>query len=72
MSELLTIALEVLDNSSLQMAYAICKHYKKINCENMENTIIDLEEIAEHINAYTKAEREMLEVKKKHERNKTS
>lgn len=56
------IELELIDDSAQQMAYAMCKYYLNGNCYNIEPTVIDLEELAEHILAYTKAERKMLEV----------
>lgn len=58
----ITIELELIDDSVQQMAYGICKYYLKGNCYNIEPTVIDLEEFAEHILAYTRAERKMLEV----------
>ena len=50
------IELEVVDNSSIGMTHALIKYYKQ--CNSVEgNHLIDLEEIAEHIRAYVKAER---------------
>ncbi len=57
------ITFEVIDNTPQQMAYALCEYYKTSNCKNMEHAVIDLEELAEHILAYTKAERKFFEVK---------
>ena len=62
MSENIRIELKLMDDSAQQMAYAICKYYLNGNCRNIEPTVIDLEEVAEHILAYTKAERKMLEI----------
>ena len=61
MDELITIELKLIDDSAQQMAYALCKYYLTSNCHNIKPTVIDLEELAEHILAYTKAERKMLE-----------
>lgn len=58
-----TITLEVMDTSVLQMAHAVCKYYEKNNGIK-ENALIDLEELGEHINAYVKAEKKSLEVRK--------
>ena len=57
------IALEMINSQPIQMADALCKYYKTANCGNIEHAVIDLEELAEHIQAYTKAERKFLEVK---------
>lgn len=62
MKEFCTITFEVLDNSAHQMAYTLCKYYLNSNSHNKELTIIDLEELVEHILAYTKAERKVLEI----------
>ena len=51
------IELEVVDNSSIGMTNALIKYYKR--CNSVEgNHLIDLEEIADHIKAYVKAERQ--------------
>ena len=62
MSGLVTISLEMLDNTPAQMADALCRYYVQENCKNMKHAVIDLEELAEHILAYTKAERKFFEV----------
>lgn len=58
-----TIELEVLDNSCLQIAHALCKRSLKVN-NSKELALIDLEELTEHINAFVKAERKELEFAK--------
>lgn len=58
-----TIELEVLDSSCLQIAHALCKRSLKVNT-SQECALIDLEELAEHINAFVKAERKALEIEK--------
>ena len=60
---MVTIELEVLDNSCLQIAYALCKRSLKVN-NSKECALIDLEELTEHINAFVRAERKELEFKK--------
>lgn len=55
------IELELLDHSALQVAYGICKYFNSKNGIK-ELALIDLEEVAEHINAYVKAEKRALEV----------
>lgn len=50
------VEFELVDSSSFQLAYAICKYYRKCNSEK-ELALIDLEELVEHINAYIEAER---------------
>ena len=65
MNEINAIELKVIDNSPQQMAWALCKYYFSMNCKNMEYAVIDLEELAEHILAYTRAERKMLEAEKR-------
>ncbi len=62
MNEIVRIELKLVDDSAQQMAYVLCKYYLNANCKNIEPTVIDLEELAEHILAYTKAERKMLEI----------
>lgn len=62
-NQLCTIELEVLDNSCMSVAHAICKYYTKSNSVE-ENALIDLDEVAEHIDAYVRAERKALEYKK--------
>lgn len=57
-----TIKLEMINSSPQQMAYALCEYYKTVNCKNIEYAVIDLEELAEHILAYAKSQRKMLEV----------
>lgn len=60
---MLTIELDVLDSSCLQVAHAICKRSIKVNTIK-EGALIDLEEIADHINAFVRAERKALELEK--------
>lgn len=62
-NQLCTIELEVLDDSCMSVAHAICKYYTKSNSVK-ENALIDLDEVAEHIDAYVRAERKALEYKK--------
>lgn len=62
-NQLRTIELEVLDDSCLSVALAICKYYTKNN-SHKENALIDLDELTEHIDAYVGAERKALEYKK--------
>lgn len=50
------IEFEVLDNSALQVAYAVCKYYLKNNSDK-ELALIDLDEVTKHINAFVEAER---------------
>ena len=59
-----TIELEVLDSSCLQVAHALCKRSLKVN-DSKECALIDLEELAEHINAFVRAERKELELKQR-------
>lgn len=66
MSDTATICLEMLDNNPAQMADALCKYYVQNNCKNMKYAVIDLEELAEHILAWTKAERKFFEVENDH------
>lgn len=62
-NQLCTIELEVLDNSCMSVALAICKYYTKNN-SSKENALIDLDELTEHIDAYVRAERKALEYKR--------
>ena len=50
-----TLKLEMMDNSPQQMSYALCEYYKRIN-SGSNTTLIELEELAEHILSYVKAE----------------
>lgn len=50
------IELEVMDNSAIGVTHALIEYYKSCNSVK-ENHLIDLEEIADHIRAYVKAER---------------
>lgn len=58
---LCTYQFQTLDGSCLSMAHAICKHYVDANGNDVERALIDLEELVEHIDAYVRAERKMLE-----------
>lgn len=53
-----TIMLEMKDDTPIQMAYAICKHYVKVNeiYQSEERVFIQLEELAEHILSVVKSE----------------
>jgi hypothetical protein len=51
----------LMDDSVQQVAHALCKYYLENNCKNIELAVIDLEELADHILAYTRAERKFLE-----------
>ena len=64
MATVCKIELEVLDNSNLQVAHAICKRYVNNN-SIIENALIDLEELTAHIEAYVSAEKKALEVERK-------
>ena len=54
----ITIMLEVKDDTPIQMAYAICKHYVKVNepYQSVEKVYIQLEELAEPILSVVKSE----------------
>lgn len=56
----ITIMLEVKDDTPIQVAYAICKLYVKINepYQSEERVYIQLEELAEHILSVVKSERQ--------------
>lgn len=63
MAKINNIELEVLDTSALSMAHAIAVYYIKMN-DIKENALIDLQEVAEHIEAYVRAEYEAIEVRR--------
>ena len=58
-----TIELETLDNSPMQIAYAICEYFNGF-CGHKENALIALEELSEHIDSYIRAWRHVLENEK--------
>lgn len=60
MAAIRTIELEVLDTSAFSMAHAIARYYVKNNTKK-ENVLIDLQEVAEHIEAYVRAEQKVKE-----------
>ena len=59
----LRIQFEMMDSSALQMAHALIKFYMHRNL-NREIGVIDLEEFAEHIMAFVKAEKKQIELQK--------
>jgi len=58
-----TIELETLDNSPMQIAYAICEYFNGFY-GHKENALIALEELSEHIDSYIRAWRHVLENEK--------
>lgn len=63
MAQIKIIELEVLDGSALSMAHAIAIHYHKNNSIK-ENELIDLQEVAEHIESYVRAEYKAIEARR--------
>ena len=58
-----TLELEILDNSPMQIAYAICEYFGGFYGLR-ENALIALEELTEHIDSYIRAWRHVLENEK--------
>ena len=63
MAQIKTIEFEVIDTSALSMAHAIGRYYIKNN-DIKENALIDLQEVAEHIEAYVRAEYKAIEARR--------
>lgn len=58
-----TLELEILDNSPMQIAYAICEYFGGFYGLR-ENALIALKELTEHIDSYIRAWRHVLENEK--------